>query len=297
MKKYFPLFLIVFIFCFFCFSCSKKVSSLEGFSGTIQVGEAQMNNAVSSSERETDPHGETDATLVNTELREILLRAGLPEAMAKSILYNASTDPSFIMDLLAVLEDDPYYYLLVDKQHPLPSDYAPLDLINLSDIKNDASYLLNRNDLSLRKAAVDALEEMAAAAKIDGITLLASSTYRSYDYQKQVYARNVAELGELEANRVSAKPGESQHQLGLIVDFGSITNDFAESKAGLWIAENASTYGWSLSFPRDYEEVTGYDWESWHFRYVGKNLSYFIDAYFDGIQQYALQFIDEWLKG
>jgi D-alanyl-D-alanine carboxypeptidase len=168
--------------------------------------------------------------------------------------------------------------------------------VQLIDLQNDVSYLLNRSDLSLRKAAADALEEMAAAAKLDSITLLASSTYRSYDYQAQVYARNVAELGETEANRVSAKPGESQHQLGLIIDFGSITNDFAESEAGLWIAENASTYGWSLSFPQGYEEITGYDWESWHFRYVGKTLSYFIDAYFDGIQQYALQFIDEWVK-
>jgi D-alanyl-D-alanine carboxypeptidase len=111
-----------------------------------------------------------------------------------------------------------------------------------------------------------------------------------------VYARNVAELGEVEANRVSAKPGESQHQLGMIVDFGSITNDFAESKAGLWIIDNASAYGWSLSFPKGYEDVTGYDWESWHFRYVGKNVSFFIDEYFDGIQQYALQFINEWIK-
>lgn len=245
------------------------------------------------SSREQDDSNES---FVNAQLQEILSRAGLPETMADSILRNASTDPSFIMDLLAVLGEDPYFYLLVDKRHPLPSSYAPNDLIQFSDIKNDVSYLLNRNDLSLRKAAADALEEMAAAARADGITLLVSSTYRSYAYQRQVYARNVAELGEVEANRVSAKPGESQHQLGLAVDFGSITNDFAESKAGLWMTENASSFGWSLSFPKEYEYVTGYSWESWHFRYVGKNLSYFIDAYFDGIQQYALQFIDEWMK-
>jgi D-alanyl-D-alanine carboxypeptidase len=285
MKRKFPVFTMILLMIVLSFSCMKQASSGEIFSGTVE--NVQGNET---------PQNPPEEIIVNVQLQEILSRANLPEAMAKSILDNASTDPSFIMDLLAVLEEDPYFYLLVDKQHPLPSSYAPSDLIALSDIKDSVSYRLNRSDLSLRKPAVDALEEMAAAAVLDGITLLASSTYRSYSYQEQVYARNVAELGEFEANRVSAKPGESQHQLGLIVDFGSITNDFAESKAGLWMAENASAYGWSLSFPRGFEEVTGYDWESWHFRYVGKNLSYFIDAYFDGIQKYALQFIDEWLK-
>lgn len=286
MKKQGFFFVTCIILNFVCLACTKQSSPEDTFSGKIEY--PQMHNSQNDFSDETD--------MVTTQLQEILSRAKLPEAMAAAIRDNSSTDPSFFMDLLTVLEEDPYWYLLVDKQHPLPADYAPNDLVQLSEIKDDVSYLLNRNDLSLRKAASDALEEMAAAAKNDGITLLVSSTYRSYSYQKQVYARNVAELGEAEANRVSAKPGESQHQLGLVADFGSITNDFAESKAGLWMAENAGTYGWNLSFPQGYEEITGYDWESWHFRYVGKNLSYFIDAYFDGIQQYALQFIDEWLK-
>ncbi len=262
----------------------KQPGSQENSPGTVQ--EPQV------TENKNAPSGEP---VFNAQLWGILSRAGLPEAMAKAIHDNASNDPSFIMDLLTVLQEDPYFYVLVDKKHPLSSGYAPSDLVKLSDLKN-VSYLLNRNDLSLRKPAADALEEMAAAARAAGITLLVSSTYRSYTYQQQVYARNVAEMGEAEANRVSAKPGESQHQLGLIVDFGSITNDFAVSKAGQWMADNASSYGWSLSFPRDYESVTGYSWESWHFRYVGKDLAYFIDAYFGGIQQYALQFIHEWLK-
>jgi D-alanyl-D-alanine carboxypeptidase len=58
--------------------------------------------------------------------------------------------------------------------------------------------------------------------------------------------------------------------------------------------DNAARFGWSLSFPEGYEDVNGYDWESWHYRYVGPELAAFIDAYFGGIQQYALQFIHEW---
>jgi D-alanyl-D-alanine carboxypeptidase len=146
----------------------------------------------------------------------------------------------------------------------------------------------------LRRATEASLEEMAAAARAEGLTLLASSTFRSYAYQIEVYNRNVREMGQTEADRVSARPGCSQHQLGMVVDFGSITDAFAETREGKWLAANASRFGWSISFPQGYEEVTGYVWESWHYRHVGRDLAAFIDTYFDGIQQYALRFIHEY---
>jgi D-alanyl-D-alanine carboxypeptidase len=146
----------------------------------------------------------------------------------------------------------------------------------------------------LRRSAAEALEAMAAAARAEGISLIASSTYRSYDYQVEVYARNVREDGQEAADRVSARPGHSQHQTGLVVDFGSIDDSFAETRAGRWILANGSRFGWSLSFPPGYEAITGYQWESWHYRYVGPELASFIDTYFGSIQQYALQFLYEW---
>jgi D-alanyl-D-alanine carboxypeptidase len=185
---------------------------------------------------------------------------------------------------------DPFLRLLVDKQHPLPDGYEPDDLVELEN----GSYRTGRAGLMLRSAAAAALDEMAWTARAEGLTLVASSTYRSYDYQVEVYSRNVREMGQAAADRESARPGYSQHQLGLIVDFGSITDAFAETKEGIWLAANASRFGWSLSFPDGYEETTGYRWECWHYRYVGKELAEFIDNYFDGIQQYALQFINEW---
>ena len=96
------------------------------------------------------------------------------------------------------------------------------------------------------------------------------------------------------ADRESAQPRKSQHQLGLILDFAPIDDSFANTSASAWLLRNASRFGWSLSFPDGYEEVTGYRWESWHYRFVGKDLAAFIDKYFDGIQQYALQFIKAW---
>ncbi|MDR2095255.1 MAG: M15 family metallopeptidase [Treponema sp.] len=227
----------------------------------------------------------------NETLSRVLENAGIPEEMSRRILAKVSDGPSFIMDLLAAMEGDPYLRILVDKRHPLPDRYAPDDLVKLG---GKASYQVNRADLLLRRAAAESLEEMAAAARAEGVTLVASSAYRSYDYQVEVYARNVRQMGQAAADRESARPGYSQHQTGLVVDFGSIDDSFAETRAGRWMAANAAGFGWSLSFPNGYEALTGYRWESWHYRYVGKELSFFIDTYFDGIQQYALQFIREW---
>ncbi|MDR1105280.1 MAG: M15 family metallopeptidase [Treponema sp.] len=223
-------------------------------------------------------------------LRLVLEKAELPGDLSLDILAAASENPAFILDFLSCLEGDPFLRRLVDKQHPLPPYYEPDDLVPL----RPSSYETSRGDLRLRQEAAGALEEMAASARDGGVVLVVSSSYRSYDYQAVVYARNVQEMGQENADRESSRPGFSQHQTGFAADFGSITDAFAETEAGLWMAENAGRFGWSLSFPAGYEEVTGYRWESWHFRYVGKELAAFIDNYFGGIQQYALRFIHEW---
>jgi len=222
----------------------------------------------------------------------ILIDAKIPERIAQNIMRLASEGPAFIMDILAVLQGDPYLRVLVDKSHTLPADYEPDDLVVLSA----GSYTVNRQGHLLRRQAAISLEEMARAARADGVTLMASSAYRSYSYQRDVYDRNVRQSGQEVADRESARAGHSQHQLGLVVDFGSIDDSFAETLAGKWLSANASSFGWSISYPKGYEDVTGYRWESWHYRYVGKELAYFIDTYFEGIQQYALQFIYSWEK-
>ncbi|MDR2480128.1 MAG: M15 family metallopeptidase [Treponema sp.] len=224
-------------------------------------------------------------------LATVIRNAELPEELGQRIRA-AAESPAFILDLLICLEGDRHLRALVDKQHPLPQAYVPADLAALKE----ASYRVNRGDLMLRAAAAVSLEEMAAAALGEGVTLVASSAFRSYEYQVEVYSRVVREMGQEAADRESARPGFSQHQTGLVVDFGSIDNSFAGTRAGRWMAANASRFGWSLSFPDGYEAVTGYRWESWHYRYVGRDLAAFIDTYFGGIQQYALRFIHEWEK-
>lgn len=238
---------------------------------------------------------ERDTEMVfNDFLSRILDRAGIPPELGGRIQALSTESPAFILDLLTCLNEEAALRALVDKQHALLTGYEPDDLVTLTGIAGGASYQVSRDGLRLRKAAEAALEEMAASAKADGVTLMASSTYRSYDYQVDVYARNVRDSGQETADRESARPGHSQHQTGLVVDFGSIDDSFAETNAGRWILANASRFGWSLSFPDGYEAVTGYRWECWHYRYVGRDLAAFIDNYFGGIQQYALQFIYEW---
>ena len=206
-------------------------------------------------------------------------------------IVNGSPE-EFLADLHRVLAADTQDLLtLVDKQHYLAADFVPADI---QALKPNDFYLLNRNDLSLRTPVEAGLRKMAAAAKKEGIKLVVSSTYRSYDYQKNLYERNVRQLGKAVADRESAPPGASQHQLGVAVDFGSITDEFAQTKQGRWLAANAGTYGWSLSFPDGYEDVTGYRWECWHYRYIGVEAVEFQRKWFSDVQQFMLEFIHAW---
>ena len=221
--------------------------------------------------------------------KESLENAGLPDSIKERLYSHLMQGPDFVMELLSFMDGDPYLYKLVDKQHALGSGYVPDDLVDLAA----GSYRVTR-ELTLRRAAAESLEVMAAAARADGVVLTAGSAFRTYDYQAGLYEQNVRELGQQAADRESARPGHSQHQLGLVVDFHPIEDSFAQTAESSWLLKNALRFGWSLSYPQGYEDITGYRWESWHYRYLGPSLAEFTEKYFDGIQQYALQFIEAW---
>lgn len=229
-------------------------------------------------------------TLVTTPQRFVS-----PESLPVSLLNEINANiPQFLADLEAVLlADTENLLVLVDKTHSLSRDYIPADLVSLD---NSGSYQVSRDGFSLRSQAEKSLESMAAGALRDGLTLIVSSTYRSYTYQETVFERHVRELGETAAERESARPGTSQHQLGTAVDFGSITDAFAKTNAGRWLTNHANEYGWSLSFPLGYEDVTGYRWESWHYRYIGKEAAAFQKKWFGDVQQFMIEFIDLWKR-
>lgn len=264
----------IFIFvCFFSVSCS-KFSSAKGIV------------------KESDD-------ISNSEIDKLWkVKSLMSDRFNDEFCVNNDNAKEFINELNGLLDeerafrrDDLSLFYLIDKKHTVSSDYVPKNLVKLE--KNEY-FNINRNDLSLRPDVYEALKDFSIAANKEGIKLLVSSTYRSFEYQKNLFAKWVKIDGLEEAERESARPGTSQHQLGSVIDFGSITDDFAETKMGKWIYENASNYGWSLSFPRNYEDVTGYRWECWHFRYIGKNACEFQKKWFNNVQQYMLEFINAW---
>lgn len=211
-----------------------------------------------------------------------------------------SNKAQFIKDLQEVLDeektfraDDKSLFFLIDKKNKAESTYVPKDLI---DLKANEYFNLNKAGMKIRPEAYEALKVMGLAAQKDGIKLLVSSVYRSYEYQDNLFNYWVSVDGLEEAERESARPGTSQHQLGTAVDFGSISDDFDQTKMGQWMYAHAAEYGWSLSFPKGYEDVTGYRWECWHFRYVGKKACQLQKKYFGDVQQFMLEFINEWKK-
>ncbi len=224
--------------------------------------------------------------------RVLAALAVLPPDTEARIETVIRASPDRFLDLLVAAEKESAaagdMLILVDKKNALPTTYEPNDLVSL----NGWGVSVTRKDLRLRECIMEPVRLMAAAAQTAGVDIVFASSYRSYDYQDGLFKRYAASYGEAEASRFSARPGTSQHQLGTVMDFFPIDDSFAESKAGRWMAENAWRYGFSLSFPQGMEDVTGYIWESWHFRYITKPGVLLERDYFGGIQQFFLEFLN-----
>lgn len=137
--------------------------------------------------------------------------------------------------------------LIANKSYPLPSDYNP----------------------GVDPTAQSALNDMIAAAKNDGLTLWLRSGFRSYETQKTLYNGYARRDGTAAADRYSARPGYSEHQTGLAFDLNSLSQSFADTAEGKWLAEHCYEYGFIIRYPKDKESVTGYMYEPWHVRYLG----------------------------
>lgn len=161
---------------------------------------------------------------------------------------------------------------VVNKEYGLPEDYKPEDLV-VPNVPFSFSGTLEKS--YLRKEAREALERLFNLAKKEGIQLNAVSGFRSYDYQKKLYANNVKRKGQEHTDRFSAKPGHSEHQTGLTMDVSSKSANneleltFANTKEGKWLKENAHRAGFIIRYPKGKESITGYAYEPWHIRYVG----------------------------
>ncbi|MCF0114036.1 MAG: M15 family metallopeptidase [Erysipelotrichaceae bacterium] len=155
--------------------------------------------------------------------------------------------------------------VLANKNHTLPDGYAPSDL-RQPNVRRTQETLM-------RDEAASALEAMFNAAEADGAYLYATSGYRSAQYQEMLFNNYAARDGACAASRYSSRPGHSDHQTGLTCDIsladGRLWTGFEETTEGKWLAVHAHEYGFIMRYPKDKEQITGYIYEPWHFRYVG----------------------------
>ena len=158
------------------------------------------------------------------------------------------------------------FLVLVNKNNKLDSKYKPKDL-EIINIK------YSNKDKYLRKEAKEAFEQLSEDASKLNLSIIAVSTFRSYSYQKNLYLDYVNKKGKEYADLCSARPGHSEHQTGLALDVMGSNKDynkFDESKEFNWMINNAYKYGFILRYPKGKEHITGFKYEPWHYRYVGK---------------------------
>lgn len=141
--------------------------------------------------------------------------------------------------------------LVVNKTYSLPDDYGN----------------------GLTSTTTNAFYKMQAASKLENLNIYLSSGFRSYSTQDRIYNNYVARDGKVAADTYSARPGYSEHQSGLAFDVNQINDTFNDSAEAKWLANNCYKYGFILRYPKGKEDITGYKYESWHFRYVGVDLA------------------------
>jgi zinc D-Ala-D-Ala carboxypeptidase len=214
-----------------------------------------------------------------------------PELQLESHFFNDVK----VVDGKQVIQNPANILALVNKEFAL-GEYKPADLV-----RPDVPFVFGNQELEkayIREEAARELERMFAAAKSEQIFLTAISGYRSYEYQEMLLNREIEQFGKEKAVMAVAPPGQSEHQSGLAIDISSKSNDFqvnikfGETKEGKWLAENAYKFGFILRYPEDKVDITKYQYEPWHFRYVGLEAAkvihendWTLEEYFKNVQK------------
>ncbi|MDM8311439.1 MAG: M15 family metallopeptidase [Clostridium cadaveris] len=175
-----------------------------------------------------------------------------------------------------MIEKNKDILVLANKENDLDSDYIPEDLRELNIPFSFKGY---NEQKEMRKEAADALETMIKESQSKGLKLVGVSAFRSFDSQYNIYNNSAKMQGKAHADKYSAKPGMSEHQTGLAIDLStpSIKNELVEkfdtTKEGIWLRDNCYKYGFIIRYPKSKEDITGYAYEPWHVRYVGKEVA------------------------
>lgn len=223
------------------------------------------------------------------------------EAGSDTVDTNAVPEVTFTSDLSAYEkymnpDDNSEYLVLVNKTTKVDSSYVPADLTNVVDTRKDG-----RATQKMREYAEKSLEALFIEMRSAGYTdVSVTSAYRSYEYQEQLYnnytdtemKRNAAltrEQAQAIVSTYSARPGESEHQTGLSCDMHNLSQastEFKDAPVYGWLSENAWKFGFILRFPEDKTDVTGYSFEPWHYRFVGRRAAWQIKSAGQCLEEY-----------
>lgn len=194
---------------------------------------------------------------------------------------NTDLDHDYYTDIKTVKDpDDPL--VLVNKYHALPNDYEPTDLISVG------------SNQTMKREAGEAFLKMLDDIHNEGMELWAASGYRSISYQRDLYNGYVANYGVSQTDTFSARAGHSEHHTGLAIDVtqdGRVEKDFEETAQFQWLQENAHKYGFIMRYPNDKIYMTGYDYEPWHYRYVGVEIATLIKNEGITYEEYCVKYL------
>lgn len=250
--------------------CSKsKKTDKNGESTTAKVEESTQTKENESSSEEpastnADNSSVTTANATSVSASSDSSEFVPPVVPSGNVVSNGTTSKGFkIQEINGATYIDGV--LIANKTYALPQDFIPTN--------PDQPVNADRSSTCLDKTLMSAWKIMLKDATAKGLNIYISSGYRSYNYQVNVYNRYVKSDGAAVADTYSSRPGNSEHQTGLCFDLNTIEDSFQYTNEGKWINDNCYKYGFCIRFPKGKDSATGYQYESWHLRYVGVDLA------------------------